>query len=93
MLEPHLLAQPRVRNTLTVVLAHDKAEIREAQRLRYRVFAEEMGAQLVSAASGLDQDEFDVVCDHLLVRDTRSGEVVGTYRILPPERAAQIGGY
>lgn len=94
MLEQHALAQPpRIRSTLSVALAHDKHEIREAQRLRYKVFAEEMGAQLVSAASGLDQDEFDEVCDHLIVRDTRSGEAVGTYRILPPERAAQVGGY
>ena len=92
-LEQYAYAQPRLRNTLSVALAHDIAEIREAQRLRYLVFAEEMGAQLVSAASGLDQDEFDAVCDHLIVRDTRSDEVVGTYRILPPERAAQIGGY
>ncbi|MHB1676419.1 MAG: GNAT family N-acetyltransferase [Sulfuriferula sp.] len=93
MLEQHAIVQPRARHTLSVALAHDKTEIREAQRLRYKVFAEEMGAQLVSAASGLDQDEFDIVCDHLIVRDTRSGEVVGTYRILPPERAAHIGGY
>ena len=93
MLEQYALVQPHARNTLAVTLAHNKAEICEAQRLRYKVFAEEMGAQLVSAASGLDQDEFDVVCDHLIVRDTRSDEVVGTYRILPPDRAAQIGGY
>lgn len=93
MLEQHALAQPRARNTLSVSLAYDQAEIREAQRLRYKVFAEEMGAQLISGASGIDQDEFDAVCDHLIVRDTHSGEVVGTYRILPPERAARIGGY
>lgn len=93
MLEQHALAQPRARNTLSVSLAHDQTEIREAQRLRYKVFAEEMGAQLISKASGIDQDEFDTVCDHLIVRDTHSGEVVGTYRILPPERAARIGGY
>ncbi|MHB0992214.1 MAG: GNAT family N-acetyltransferase [Burkholderiales bacterium] len=93
MLEQHAHAQSRPRNTLSVSLAHDQAEIREAQRLRYKVFAEEMGAQLTSRASGIDQDEFDAVCDHLIVRDNHSGEVVGTYRILPPERAARIGGY
>lgn len=93
MLEQHAHAQSRPRNTLSVSLAHDQAEIREAQRLRYKVFAEEMGAQLTSRASGIDQDEFDTVCDHLIVRDNHSGEVVGTYRILPPERAARIGGY
>ncbi len=94
MFEQQVIAQPRSRaSALAVSLARDAEEIREAQRLRYRVFAEEMGAQLTSAHSGLDQDEFDSVCDHLIVRDTRTDEVVGTYRILPPERAARIGGY
>jgi putative hemolysin len=78
---------------LTVSLARSDTEIREAQSLRYRVFAEEMGARLPSADEGLDRDMFDPYCDHLLVRDERSGEVVGTYRILPPERAREAGGY
>ena len=94
MFEQQVMAQPHTRATaLTVSLARDAEELREAQRLRYRVFAEEMGAQLTSAHSGLDQDEFDSVCDHLIVRDSRTDEVVGTYRILPPERAERIGGY
>jgi putative hemolysin len=78
---------------LRVSLARDGFEVREAQRLRYRVFAEEMGAQLNSADSGLDWDKYDAVCEHLIVRDTGSGEVVGTYRILPAGRATEIGGF
>lgn len=94
MLTQSSLAKSRPRaSNLAVSLALDSAEIHEAQRLRYKVFAEEMGAQLTSAASGIDQDEFDDVCDHLIVRDTHSGEVVGTYRILPPEHALKIGTY
>ena len=94
MYDQQVLTRPRGRaSSLSVSLARDASEVREAQRLRFKVFAEEMGAQLVSASSGLDQDEFDPVCDHLIVRDERSGQVVGTYRILSPERAARIGGY
>ncbi len=94
MLEQQSLSQAQARvKALSVSLARDAVEVREAQRLRYRVFANEMGAQLKSATSGLDQDEFDPVCEHLIVRDTGSGEVVGTYRILPAERALQIGGF
>lgn len=78
---------------LSVALARNESEIREAQRLRYRVFAEEMGARLTIKEAGLDQDHFDAYCDHLLVRDNASGEVVGTYRILPPHQARHIGGY
>jgi putative hemolysin len=73
-------------------VASSSAEVREAQRLRYRVFAEEMRADL-DARGGLDCDEFDPYCDHLLVRDGEHGEVVGTYRILPGEHARRRGGF
>jgi len=66
-------------------------EIKEAQRLRYKVFAEEMGANLSKNAEGLDVDEFDAYCDHLLIRDQDSLKVVGTYRVLPPHKAQEIG--
>ncbi|GAA2665368.1 GNAT family N-acetyltransferase [Streptomyces vastus] len=75
----------------TVTLARDEADVRAAQRLRHDVFAGEMGALLTTPQPGLDIDAFDAYCDHLLVRDTVSGQVVGTYRLLPPERAAVAG--
>jgi putative hemolysin len=76
-----------------VSLAVDDNEIREAQRLRYKVFAEEMGARLSSVLPGYDIDLYDPFCDHLLVRDLTNGEVVGTYRILPPDAAKRVGSY
>ena len=75
----------------TVTLARDESDVRAAQRLRHDVFAAEMGALLSSPQPGLDIDAFDAHCDHLLVRDTTSGDIVGTYRLLPPERAAVAG--
>ncbi|MET9731015.1 GNAT family N-acyltransferase [Streptomyces sp. NPDC006458] len=75
----------------TVTLARTEDDVRAAQRLRHEVFAGEMGAHLTTAQPGLDIDEFDAYCDHLLVRDTLTGQVVGTYRLLPPERAAVAG--
>jgi putative hemolysin len=78
---------------LTVGLAATTSEVEDAQRLRHAVFAEEMGARLHCRRPGLDEDRFDPYCDHLLVRDLGTGEVVGTYRILPPERVAAAGGY
>ena len=74
-------------------LARTVAEVTEAQRIRYKVFAEEMGAKLPSAGTGLDIDRFDEFCDHLLVRDHGNDKVVGTYRILPPAQAYVAGGY
>ncbi|CAL9622653.1 GNAT family N-acetyltransferase [Streptomyces sp. enrichment culture] len=75
----------------TVSLARDEEEVRAAQRLRHDVFAGEMGALLSSPQPGLDIDPFDAYCDHLLVREEATGEVVGTYRLLPPERAEVAG--
>ena len=77
---------------LSVSLARNPAEVAEAQSLRYKVFAEEMGAQL-SGTGGLDVDGFDAYCEHLLVRDSATNQVVGTYRILNPNSAFEAGGY
>ncbi|MEW5729589.1 MAG: GNAT family N-acyltransferase [Pseudomonadota bacterium] len=71
---------------LEVRLAASEAEIAAAQALRYRVFYEEMGARPTAemAARGADFDEFDAICDHLLVIDPAKGGsgVVGTYRLI-----------
>ena len=77
----------------SVAFARSDAERREAQRLRWRVFVEEMGAQPRSKEPGVDHDLFDPHCKHLLVRDEESGEVIGTYRLLPPHAARRIGCY
>ncbi|MFG2875506.1 GNAT family N-acetyltransferase [Streptomyces sp. NPDC048337] len=74
-----------------VRLARDEAEVRAAQRLRHQVFAGELGARLHSPEPGLDIDAFDAYCDHLLVVEEETEQVVGTYRLLPPERAAVAG--
>lgn len=78
---------------LTMGMARTLSEIEEAQRLRYKVFAEEMGASLASADEGIDRDIFDSYCEHLLVRDNRNNKVIGTYRILAPDCARAIGSY
>ncbi|MEU6259657.1 GNAT family N-acyltransferase [Streptomyces sp. NPDC047043] len=75
----------------SVSLARDEADVRAAQRLRHEVFAGEMGALLATPQPGYDIDSFDAYCDHLLVREEVTGQVVGTYRLLPPERAAVAG--
>ena len=67
-------------------------EVRAAQRLRYAVFAGEMGARLSTAVPGHDVDLFDDYCEHLIVRDGRSAEVIGTYRVLTPAQARRVGG-
>lgn len=73
--------------------ARSEDEVRDAQRLRYKVFAEEFGAQLDCRIPGHDSDIYDPYCEHLLVRETESERVVGTYRILSPDAARRVGGY
>ena len=79
----------RARN-YEVRLAVTENELAQAQRLRHEVFAGEWGA--VMAHTHLDVDALDPWCDHLIVRELRNGSVVGTYRLLPPDRAAVAGG-
>lgn len=89
------IAAPR----LEAVWAWQQDEVREAQRLRYRVFVEEMGARLAPPAGtppGHDVDVFDPYCEHLLVRTVATADaparVVGSYRVLTPVAARMVGG-
>ncbi len=76
----------------TLLLSTDPALIDAAQRLRHDVFTSEPGFALEGASDGRDADRFDEYCDHLLVREDNSGELVGCYRMLPPPGAIAAGG-
>ncbi|HEX2592492.1 MAG TPA: GNAT family N-acyltransferase [Rhizomicrobium sp.] len=90
-----------VTGALEVRLAETDGEIEQAQRLRYRVFYEEMSAVPTPAMreSRRDFDHFDDVCDHLLVVDRSVHDdegqpvVVGTYRLMREEYAKKAGGF
>jgi putative hemolysin len=79
----------------SVLIARTSREVEEAQRLRYQVFFEEMGARASdhNAAQQLDEDEFDQDCEHLIVRDNESNMLVGCYRIMRPRTARRRGGF
>lgn len=68
-------------------------QVREAQRLRYEIFAGEMGARLDTPLAGHDVDLFDDYCEHLLVREGETGQVIGTYRVLTPTQARRVGSF
>src|SRR5438034_1178814 len=75
-------------------LAQTAEEVRRAQRLRFEVFNLELNEGLVeSHFTGLDVDPFDNVCDHLIVEDVATDEIVGTYRLQTGARAAANLGY
>src|SRR5690348_13404628 len=71
-----------------------KDELAAALRLRFEVFNLELNEGLQSAyASGYDHDEFDVVCDHLIVQHIPSKKIVGTYRLQTGMTAGENLGY
>ena len=80
----------------SLLLSTDPSLIEAAQRLRYDVFTSTPGFALPAAGTDqidrLDRDRFDEYCDHLLVRDDDTGELVGCYRMLAPAGAIAAGG-
>ena len=75
-------------------LACTAQEVRAAQVLRFEVFNLELNEGLAqSYDSGLDEDPFDAVCDHLLVEHLPSRQIVGTYRLQTGVNAAAKLGY
>lgn len=77
---------------LSVELARTRQAVQAAQRLRYAVFAGEMGAKLHPWRPGLDHDRLDPYCEHLIVRNGL-GQVVGCTRLLTAEAARAAGGF
>ena len=75
----------------SVRLAENSQEIEQCLSLRYRVFAQEMGARLSSNDKGVDKDRFDEFCKHLMVFDNDSGKVIATTRLLVSEDAKKSG--
>ncbi|HEY8098273.1 MAG TPA: GNAT family N-acetyltransferase, partial [Methylobacter sp.] len=70
-----------------------EALIKEAQALRFRVFAKEMGAKLKTESEGLDYDEVDSYCDHLIVYDNLNKKIVGYTRLLNQDQAERLGRF
>ena len=74
--------------------ARNADDVDRALRLRFEVFNRELGEGLAESwQTGRDRDEFDAVCDHLLVEDVRSGELAGTYRMQTSAMAAAGRGF
>ena len=90
--------EPICQGALSVRLAENEAEVEAAQRLRYRVFCEEMGASASQEVQTQkrDHDKYDPHCDHVLVIDDSRPEgekIVGTYRLLTRTNMQALGGF
>jgi putative hemolysin len=94
---PLLVVSPEDRRTCRAVrysllIARADADVAAAQRLRYRVFSDEPGAELPARDDGRDVDRFDPFCEQLIVRNENTEQLVAAYRLLPAWRAAAAGG-
>lgn len=87
------LAAPSPARRFSHRLARNKDDVTASLRLRHRVFIEEMGADAGDAGAGIESDDFDAHCEHLLVREEASGAIVASTRILTQEAAAAAGGF
>jgi putative hemolysin len=89
-----LFGRPRKDDRYAVRLASTDSERQTAYRLRFCIFNLELNEGLESAyRTGYDTDAFDSVCDHLIVEDCRTSEVLGTYRMQTGASAARNIGY
>lgn len=89
-----VLAHGRVENHYTWRLATSVEDVRAAQTLRFLVFNLELNEGLEQSFATLrDADPFDEICDHLVVEDRRTGEIVGTYRLQTGPMAAGGRGF
>ncbi len=76
-----------------VRFAQSPAEVLETQKLRYRIFAGELGANIDGGDASVDHDQFDPFCRHLMVCEAESGRIVACTRILTDDHAPGAGGF
>lgn len=80
-----------IRGRYSVRLAETPEDVRAAQQLRHAVFiADRPVAGSDARAGGLDADDFDAACDHVLIEERRSGALVCCFRLLPLSSGAEI---
>ena len=72
-------------------LAESETDVRSCQNLRYLTFIQTRGLSDNPDPQGIDSDEFDADCRHMMVEDTRTGQLVCCFRMMPLESGADIG--
>ncbi len=82
-----------MRGKYDVRLAESAEDVLAAQRLRHRIFVaqRQTGRSPDAVEHGVDQDMFDAACDHVLIEERKTGELVCCYRLLPLPSGAEIG--
>ncbi len=89
------MRSPETGPEFSVKLVENEEELRAAQALRYDVFVRELGGggDMVDHQGGLERDRFDPYFDHMIVSDLSRDAVVGVYRLMRAEQAAEAGQF
>ncbi len=84
----------RIMSDFQIKITREKGDVVAAQRLRFEVFPPEMRKGMRSSCQqGLDADDYDPLCEHLIVRESKDGRVIGTYRLLLGSEARKHAGF
>ena len=83
----------RTKPIFCLKVAESDQEIEECMKLRYAVFAGEVGSRLRPNDANVDHDRFDPYCQHLMVVDSKTRKVIATTRLLMVEGATQAGSF
>jgi putative hemolysin len=78
---------------LEAYITTDFQDIESAFRLRHSVFSEDFDTHLTSQSDGLDKDQFDDYCHHLIVKDCDTQQVVAYSRIITHDLAMNHKGF
>lgn len=89
----NLLTRADQQNRFSVFLADNPKQRHQCYKLRYDVFANEMGAEVRGTEPGIDKDRFDDACQHLAVYDNHTNELVATTRLLDNAGRDKVGIY
>ena len=76
---------------LHIEWTRDPKTIEDVQRFRFKIFQGEFSILFPENSQDMDVDDFDHVCDHLIVRESSGNQIVGTYRLITPAAAKEIG--
>lgn len=92
-----MLVESRVLNDLrnhhyNITIAKTEEEVESALKLRFNVFARELDRNFTSGDK-IDRDDYDAQCHHLIVKENKTGDVIGTYRLQTKKQADEGLGF
>jgi N-acyl-L-homoserine lactone synthetase len=84
----HAYSSRKFNQRYVVELATRPHQIREAKLFRYEVFCRELGIFSGDAENAIETDEYDANARHVILREAKTGTIIGTTRLVLAHRHA-----